>query len=392
MTRQAWIDRVAVVGTSFRRVGLGRLGGFVLPADGGEHAALREALGADELTFVATCNRVECYVVLPAAVRDADATELQRRVAAFFAARGAEAREADLFARAGEAAVGHLLAVASGFDSLIPGETEIAGQLRRAHARDRAAGLAGPVLERLFDRAVLCSRRVKNETALGRAPTSAAGIAVQKLRKYFGQAGPAVTVFVGAGEMTRKVAQALAAHAGERLFVNRTRARAEELAARFGGRALSLAEFLAAPPARVDLLFSATAAGETVVPAAALEPALAARRPEDGPLVVCDLGVPRDVDPVLDARPGVLVVDMRTIEALARQGEAAVSAELDKARAIVDREVAQVVREARFEQLAAESARAVLDGPLAHLSPDDQEVVRRYVVGLAARMARQPAA
>jgi glutamyl-tRNA reductase len=233
---------------------------------------------------------------------------------------------------------------------------------------------------------------VRAETGLGRAPTSAAGIAAQKLRKHFGPEGPGVSVFVGAGEMTRKVAQALAGRPGERLFVNRTRARAEELARRFGGEARSLDELLAAPPARVDLLFSATTAGRTVVPASALEPALAARPPQAPPIIVCDLAVPRDVDPALDARPGVRVVDMVTIEALARQDQAAHEGELARARALVDREVAHVVREARFEELAAESARAVLAGPLSHLAPADRDVVRRYVVGLATRMARQPAA
>lgn len=387
-------DRLAVIATSFRRVGLGRLGDFVIAPDAlDEHAALRAALGAEELVYVATCNRVECYVVLPHAIRPDDRGTLVRRTRAFFAARGAQVEGEAMVVAAGAAAISHLLTVSSGLDSLILGETEICGQAKRAHDRCAAAGLAGPALAQLFDQAGRCSRRVKNETALGRTPTSAAHVAVQKIRKYFGDDGPGVTVLVGAGEMTRKVAQALQGRPGERIFVNRTRSKAEELALRFGGRAQSIDELLASPPPRLDLLFSATSAGRTVIPAAALSPALAARAARGGtaPLVVCDLGLPRDVDPAVDVLDGVQVVDMRTIEALALLGQEALDVEAARGHAIVREETARLLREERFRQLASESACALLEGRLSHLSATDREAVLRFASGLATRIARQPA-
>ncbi|MCW8140946.1 MAG: glutamyl-tRNA reductase [Planctomycetota bacterium] len=395
--RPGWTDRVAVVATSFRRVGLGRLGTYVLsPEDTAAQAALREALGADELIYLATCNRVECYVAMPHALRDEDAAELLGRARAFFAARGASAEvegpgEA-LFVRVGQGAVEHLLTVTSGLDSLVLGETEISGQAKRALERCAAVGLAGAALGRLFDRAAACSRRVKNETALGRTPASAAQVAVHKIRKYFGNDGPGVTVLVGAGEMTRKVAQALQGKPGERIFVNRTRDKAEELARKFGGRAQSLAEFLAEPPAWVDVVFAATAATEVVVPAEALAPALAARQAAGArlPLIVCDLGLPRDVDPALDGQPGVFVVDMLTIEALSAENQRALEGEAHKARAVVAEEVARLVREDRFRRIADESAQAMLGARLAHLSDDDRDAILRFATGLASRMARNP--
>lgn len=415
-----WTERVAVVATSFRRVGLGRLGSFVIAPDAvAEQHALRAALGATELVYLSTCNRVECYVTLPHAVRAADADELLARARAFFAARGAFAaeelerateprREVEaqtsaatgtgeaaedahaLFVRAGQEALEHLLAVTSGLDSLVLGETEISGQARRALERCAAAGLAGPQLARLFERAAACQRRVKNETALGRTPASAAQVAVQKIRKYFGQDGPAATVLVGVGDMTQKVAAALQGKPGDRLFVNRTREKADELARKYGGRAQSLAEFLAAPPARIDLLFTATAATETVISAAALAPALAARREGDLPLIVCDLGLPRDVDPAVDALPGVLVIDMITIEALSLESQRALEAEAEKARAVVRDEATRAAREDRFRRIADESVHAMLEERLAHLAPADREAILRFATGLAARIARQP--
>lgn len=389
-----WTERVAVVATSFRRVGLGRLGAFVLPPDDvAAQRALRDALGAEELVYLATCNRVECWAVLPHALRAADEAELLGRARAFFAARGAEAGRDELFVRTGPAAIEHLLRVTSGLDSLVLGETEISGQARRALERCAASGLSGPALQRLFERAAACSRRVKNETALGRTPASAAGIAVQKIRKYFGDRGPGVTVLVGAGETTRKVAQALQGRPGEKLFVNRTKDKAEELARKYGGRAQSLDEFLAAPPAWIDVLFAATASTEAVVPAAALGPALAARAARGArmPMIVCDLGLPRDVDPAVDALPGVFVVDMVTIEALSLENQRALEAEAERAAAVVRDEVAKVVREDRFRAIADESAQAMLGSRLAHLSEADREQILRFATSLAARIARQPA-
>ncbi len=389
-----WTGRVAVVATSFRRVGLGRLGAFVLsPDDTASQAALRDALGADELVYLATCNRVECYVALPHTVRSEDAPELLARARAFFEARGASSADDALFVRTGPEAVEHLLTVTGGLDSLVLGETEISGQAKRALERCAAAGLSSHALARLFERAAACSKRVKNETALGRTPASAAQVAVHKIRKYFGNEGPGVTVLVGAGEMTRKVAQALQGKPGEKLFVNRTRDKAEDLARKFGGRAQSLDEFLAAPPAWIDVLFAATASTEAVVPAAALAPALAARASQDArlPMIVCDLGLPRDVDPAVDALPGVFVVDMLTVEALSLENQRALEAEAVKARAVVHDELTRVVREDRFRVIADESAQAMLGARLAHLSEADREQILRFATGLAARIARHPA-
>lgn len=389
-----YTDRLAVIATSFRRVGLGRLGQYVLaPEAMAEQAALRDALGAEELVYLATCNRVECYVALPHAIRGEDLDTLVGRARAFFTARGAVDDGEALFAAAGEGAITHLMTVSSGLDSLVLGETEICGQARRAHDRCAAVGLAGPAMAHLFDQAARCSRRVKNETGLGRNTSSAAHVAVEKIRKYFGEDGPGVTVLVGAGEMTRKVAQALKGKRGELLFVNRTRDKAEDLARRFGGRAQSLEELLAAPPSHIDLLFTATSAAQTVIPAALLAPALAARAAAGvtSPLVVCDLGLPRDVDRAVDALEGVRVVDMQTIEAATQRGEELLQAEATRARAIVGEETRRLLREDQFRRLAAESAGALLEGRLSHLSEEDRAAVLRFATGLATRIARQPA-
>ncbi len=379
-------DGVAVCAATYRRAGLGGLGQLVLPADAVEaRRALRDGLGVAELVFVATCNRVELYV----AGATCPPAELRERAAAFFSGRGAVAVAGALEVSHGRDAVERLLGVACGLDSLLLGETEIAGQLERAHALARAEGLSGRVLSRLFERAAACARSCR-ALGLGRVASSAAAIAARKVERCFGARGPRVTVFVGAGETIDKVARGLAHVPGERWFVNRTRARAEALARRFGGRAVDLADLIAAPPAALDLLVTATAAAAPVVPASVLGPALAARRPEDPPLVVCDLGLPRDVDRAVDALPGVRVVDMTTIEAHARTARGRHATEVARAREVVRDEAARLEREERFRVAALEDARALVGERLAHLASGDREVVVRYAVGLAARLARQP--
>lgn len=385
------IGRLALVATDFRRVGLGRLGALVIPPDAVEDLqALRAALGASELVYLATCNRVECYLVFAHAVGAADQRELLSRAQGFFAARGAAAEAESLQVRTGEDAARHLFGVAASLDSLLLGETQISGQAKRAEERARELGLSGKVLQGLYERAIAASRRVRGETRLGQVPVSAVSVAVGKIKKYFGAPGPRVSVLVGTGEMTVKAAQALAEKPGERIFVNRTLARAEELARRFGGRAMSLEQFRAAPPACVDLLFAATAATEVVIPAAALEPALAARASGEAPLIVCDLGLPRDVDPALDRDPRCMVIDMQTVQALADKNQSELQGEVERARTILAEELDRLLREDRYRELAGRGAEELLGDALAHLQGPDREAVLAFAVGLAGRLARQP--
>jgi glutamyl-tRNA reductase len=385
-------QRLFVCGTSFRRIGFGRMAGFVLgPEDDAGREELKLRLGAEEIVYLATCNRVEVYVLLPEGVTP-DPTALGFQAACFFAERGAVVGSDDLFARVGEEALRHLFRVAASLDSLVVGETEIAGQLRRARDADLKAGRCGKALNKLVDTAIATSRKVRARTGVGDTHCSVATIALQKIRKHFGPQGPGVAVAVGVGDMSRKVAQALKTTPSKLLVVNRTRERAEAFCGEHGGLPRSLAEFQSNPPGWIDLLFTATAAEEPVVCPAHLAPALAARRAAGvtRPLIVVDLGLPRDVDPAVDALPGVLVVSMAQLEALSAERQQRLEVEARAAEELVQAAVSSLRREERFRSLAGESAQALLASRLSHLDAQDAETIRRYAEGLAGRMARQP--
>lgn len=366
------------------------MSGFVLgPDDVAGREELKRRLGAEELVYLATCNRVELYALLPEGV---EAAGLSFQAACFFAERGAQVGSEDLFEKTGEEALHHLFRVAASLDSLVVGETEIAGQLRRARDADLAAGRCGKALSKLVDTAIATSRKVRAKTGVGDTHCSVATIALQKIRKHFGSKGPGVAVALGVGDMSRKVAQALQTTPSKLLVVNRTRSRAESFCAEHGGLPRSLDEFQANPPGWIDLLFTATAAEEPVVRVEHLAPALAARKAASvsAPLIVVDLGLPRDVDPEVDALEGVLVVSMAQLESLSAERQRRLEIEAQAAEVLVEAAVAGVRREEHFRSLAGESAQALLASRLSHLAPQDAETIRRYAEGLAARIARQP--
>jgi glutamyl-tRNA reductase len=380
-------EDIVVVGTSFRRIGFERLGTYVLPTGGAPALhRLRAACAARELVYVATCNRVEIYLA-GSTLRPRQLSAVVADVSARTAGRPAASE--DLFVLTGTAALEHLFSVVASLDSLVLGECEIAGQVRRAAEAAVAAGLAGPTLERAFRQATRVARRVRAETAIGRTPVSVASLALQRIRDHFHGAPPRDVVLVGVGDVTKKVAAALQAKESRLLFVNRTESRAAELAARHGGVAMSLERFRAAPPAAIDLIVTATRAPGPVIEAATLLPALA--QPRSARLLVCDLGVPADVDPAVAALPDVRLLTLPDLEATARENRARLEGEVERVRAIVAGETHRFAAEMRSRALAAESVDAVLAGRLAHLAPDDRELLRRFVTSLAERLARQPA-
>ena len=150
--------------------------------------------------------------------------------------------------------------------------------------------------------------------------------------------------------------------------------------------------FLDHPPGWLDLVFAATAADEAVLRREHLEPALAARRKAgvQRPLIVVDLGLPRDVHPEIDELEGVLVVAMEHLESLSAARQKRLEEEKRAAAEIVREEVERQLREDRFRSLAGESAEAMLSTRMAHLCDQDRDAILSFVTGLAGRMARQP--
>lgn len=256
-------------------------------------SALRDLLSADGVRHAAilsTCNRTELYMD-GAPTADSAAADWLGRFRRFPDAKLAPY----LYRYRDEAAVRHVLRVATGLDSLVLGEPQILGQLKSAWRQAREAGALGAELERLFQRSFAVAKRVRSSTEIGANPVSVAYASVRLARQIYENLKDCTVMLIGAGDTMELVARHLREQGCTRLVVaNRSLDRAQALAERFSGYAVALDD-LPTHLAEADIIISSTASQEPVLTRVMLENALKTRRRR--PVFIVDLAVPRDVEP-----------------------------------------------------------------------------------------------
>ena len=306
-----------------------------------------------EAIVLSTCNRVEVYAVV-------DAFHGGLSVIGQVLSEHSGMSLGDLtkyaYVRYSEAAVEHLFAVASGLDSAVVGEQQVLGQVRRAYAAAEANRSVGRVLHELAQRALAVGKRVHSETGIDAAGASVVSVALGMADTKLGGLKGKTAVVVGAGAMgALSAAHLTRADIRDIHVVNRSLPRAQRLARKIresgaGAEALSL-DGLASALADADVVVSCTGAVRPVVSLADVHNALAATRRDetDRPLVICDLGMPRDVDPAVVGLPGVWVVDMDRVQ---REPSArAAAADAEAARHLVAAEVATYLAGQRMAEV-----------------------------------------
>ena len=233
----------------------------------------------------------------------------------------------------------HLFRVASGLDSMIIGEAEIQGQVKRAYELALVEGATGAILNRLFRGALAAGKRVRSETRIGEGAISVPSAAVELATRTLGELGDRRVLLIGAGETAELTARALSARGVEAVFVaNRRYDRAIGLAQRFGGSAVRFEE-LPDQLLRADIVVSSTNSPHHIVEREELELVMAAR---DGrPLLMVDLAVPRDIEPACREVPGVSVHDVDDVQAIAERNASGRAAEAKRAERLVDAELAR---------------------------------------------------
>ncbi len=309
---------------------------------------LRDRSNLQESVLLSTCLRAEVYAVVD---RFHEAVTEVEELFAERAGMAVEELEPFMQIRYDDDVAHHLFSVAAGLESAVLGEPEVLGQVRRAAERAHREHTSGPVLSELFRQAVRAGRRVRSETAISRGSTSFAHAAVEMAarRRAAGLAG-ATAVVLGAGEVGSGVVGALAklpaGSAPERVvIVSRTMERANQLMETATATTGTSTTLQAAPLGALrelltgaDLLFTAVEADRAIVTEAHLP--LSGRR-EDRPLLVVDLGMPRNVDRCVDEHPGVLLFDMDDLRSAVEDVMAERHGEVDEARAIVAAELAE---------------------------------------------------
>ena len=288
----------------------------------------------DEAVAISTCNRTEIYLVAGDPVRAE--SELLGRLAAHAGIRPTELAPIVYSPRNCDAAR-QLYRVTSGLESMIVGEAEVQGQVRRAYEAALAAGTTGPLTNRLFGAALQAGKRVRTETGLGREKISVPTVAVSLAREVLGDLSDRSVVIVGAGETAELTAQALADRGVTTVFVaNRHAARARSLADHFGGSVVSL-DGLPGLLEHADIVVTSTASPHPIIEAEALAAVMEARGGR--PLALIDIAVPRDVESACRELEGVAVYDIDDLQSVVARNLEVRDGERGNAEAVVEEEI-----------------------------------------------------
>lgn len=320
---------------------------------------------------VATCNRFEAYVEMDEPVTAAAAVGLEATLLAIEAATGVAASELEGSYRVieGPDVAEHLFAVASGLESVVVGEGEIAGQVRRALVEARTHGATSRELERLFQRASETQRGVKNTTAIGRAGRSLVRLALDLADSRIADWSGLRVLLVGTGSYAAATLAALRDHGAVDIAVHSPSGRGPVFALKHGIRAVD-ADSYASEAATADLIVTCTSSETPVLDAGILRAGTVAGARRRGRRMVIDLGLPRNVDPDVSSLGDVDLLDLETIRLHAPLEEleatdAARRVVSDAARRFADMGERRAVEPALvalrghvFEKLEAEIARA----------------------------------
>jgi glutamyl-tRNA reductase len=351
-----------------------------------------------EAAAISTCNRTELYLVA------ADPVEAESHALGLLA-READIRPTELLGRlyslrASEAAR-HLFSVTAGLDSMILGEAEIQGQVKRAYELALVEGATGPILNRLFRDALAAGKRARTETGVSERGLSLPSVSVELAQRALGDLADRTVLLVGAGETAELTARALAARGVSTVFVaNRHYNRAIGLAQRFGGRAVRIDE-LPAQMEGADIVVSSTNSPHHLIEREELE--LVMQRREGRPLLLVDLAVPRDIEPSCRDVAGVSLHDVDDVQAMADRNASGREAEARRADRLLDSELVRFERWlGSLETIPTVTAlrrraEEVVERVLAEneqrwesLSDADRERVRKMARAIANRLLHEP--
>ena len=313
--------------------------------------AVREhfALGASELpealarlggrypaaAVLSTCNRTEVYIAAPRTVGD------PRSIVGLLSEIKGEppVEGAPFFVLTGKEAARHLFRVAAGVESMVIGESEILGQVRAAFAAATVAGTHNVALSRLFHTAIRVGRKARSQTHISRYAVSVSSTAVSLARSIFGDLSTKTVLVVSAGEAGKLTARSLADSGVAKVQVtNRNDERARELAADIGAEVVAF-DALATTIAGSDIVITSTASSQFLIDGPLIEGAMRHRGGRE--LLLVDIAVPRDVDPMVRELPGVHLYDIDGLQGIVQTNIHLRRAELAQVEAIVDEAVAK---------------------------------------------------
>lgn len=339
--------------------------------------------GIVEGLILSTCNRVE---VIANVEEGLPAEPLLRQFLLDYHHCDLSPWEPYFYWRRQEEVIRHLFRVASSLDSMIVGEPQILGQVKRASTAAREVGALSGVLSEVVNQALAVARRVRRETALGSAAVSVSYAAVELAKKIFGSLQGKTVFVVGAGKMSEMSAKHLLQAGARTIFVsNRTYERAVELARAFQGTAIHFEQIFEHMD-QADIIISSTGAPHFIVDKDQAARMLAARR--NRPMFFVDIAVPRDIDPAVNQLDNAFVYNIDDLGQVVDANKKQREREALWAEKIVEEEVERMGRRLASHEVVPtivaleERLNRILEGELERhrgrlstLTPEQREAV-----------------
>ncbi len=401
------MDRIGVVGVSYRTVHVEQLAAAALPDDFPREnlVDLARLAGFSELVYLGTCNRVEFYFRGETRIHTNPLLfHLRRSLADLTDGRCQLPDDELLYVHFGRAAVRHLFRVTSALDSMMVGEAQITGQAKEAHEIAHNSGLLGGILDQTFHESFHLAKRIRTETELTRRPVSLVTLVERKLHEHLAASTSRVLI-LGAGEMARQAQRLVRSSDSERQIIvaNRTPARALEMADSDPHvSTMDLEEALTETPS-VGTIIAVTSAHERLLDRRAVA-SVRDRLPQGEELLVVDLAMPPNVAPESGSLARVVLHGIEEMREEAEVNRQRRLEELDRCEKLVEHQLAILRRhlldralspaarsiKKSFTEMADRAVQHSFGKDLAHLEEADRRAVQRMAAGLAKRLVQVP--
>ena len=262
---------------------------------------LKREIPVEEVMLLSTCNRVEVYGYNIVDVSDKviekllSIKRLPKSIKNYF------------YVKRNDEAVFHIFKVASSLDSMVVGEPQIVAQFKEAYQIAREVESVGKILNRIYEKALRASKRVRTETGISKSAVSVSYAAVELAKKIFGELRNASVLLIGAGEMGELAANYLKRFGAKLHITNRTYEKALKLSQELGGNALRFEE-LENYLHLMDIVIVSTGAKHYILTKALVEKTIKVRNYE--PMFIIDISVPRNADPKIGEIDSVFLYDI----------------------------------------------------------------------------------
>ncbi len=326
---------LAVIGLNFRTSPVAVRERFWIDPERRPEALMQlvRSEGIEEIITLATCNRTE-FIVWASDVPTA-ANSVLRFLTQEYQLKLCE--WSHFYRLMDDVALTHIFRVTSSLDSMVLGEPEITGQVKQAWAQAQQVGTTGRFLDSVMQKALTVSKRIRTETAVGSSTVSVPYASVELSRKVLGDLSDRELLLIGAGKMSERAAHYLMKAGANRVTVlNRTAAHAEDLAGQLGAASVPWEEKIE-QLRKADIVVSSTASPNFIL--TRQEATQISRDRKHRPMVIIDIAVPRDIEPIVGAEEGIHLFDMDDLEDVVKRNSAGRHTAAESAEKIVQGEV-----------------------------------------------------